>query len=64
MPENPGELNFVLTKIILRYIDCHEPSYSTFNAVMGVLSCIGHELYRRMIAPYEDKKKDENGDVF
>ena len=63
MPHNPGELNFVLTKILIRYIDNNGRNYSTFNSVMGVLSCIGHELYRRFIGPYEDKKIEKNGDV-
>ena len=30
---------------------------------MGVLSCVGAEFYRRVIAPYEDKKIIQNGDV-
>jgi hypothetical protein len=29
-----------------------------------VLTCIQHELYRRAIAPYEDKKIEASGDVF
>jgi len=31
---------------------------------MGVLECIKQEFYRRAVAPYEDKKKEENGDVY
>jgi len=30
---------------------------------MGVLSAITEEFYRRKVAPYEDEKIVENGDV-
>jgi hypothetical protein len=64
VPQNPGELNYFLTKIIIQYIDTFGARYEVYNAVEGVLSCIGQELYRRMISPHEDRKKEENGDVF
>lgn len=58
-----GELNYFLTKIILQYLG-EQPNYQKFNDVMGVLECAKQELYRRQIAPYENEKKDQNGDVF
>jgi len=39
-------------------------NYADYNEVMGVLECVKQELYRRLIVPYENKKKEENGDVF
>ncbi len=57
-----GELNFVLTEIILDYLPI-APTYADYNAIMGVLGCIQHELYRRIISLYEDIKIRENGDV-
>jgi hypothetical protein len=62
-PKSPGELNYVITKLILGYIGNLE-SYVVYNDVIGVLECIKQELYRRKIAYYEDKKKEENGDVY
>lgn len=62
-PMTPGELNYDLTRQVVRYLG-KEPNYAKFNEVVGVLECIKQELYRRMIAPYEDKKKAENGDVY
>lgn len=62
--DNPGELNYFLTGHILSYLLRHGKNYSTYNEVVGVLECIKQELYRRLIAPYEDKKKEMNGDVF
>ncbi len=35
-----------------------------FNAVVGALECAKLELYRRMVAPYENGKIAENGDVY
>lgn len=63
LPKTPGELNFAITKMILDYLGS-DPGYSIFNEVVGVLECTKLELYRHKIAPYEDKKKTENGDVY
>lgn len=63
VPEAPGELNFALTAMILRYLG-DNPGYTRFNDVLGVLSAISMELNRRMIVPYEEKKIKENGDVY
>ncbi len=60
-----GELNFVITDIINTWLTGH-PSveYRHYNAAIGVLECAKLELYRRMVAPYEDEKCAENGDVY
>jgi hypothetical protein len=61
----PGELNYVVTKIILSYLSKFGTlNYAVLNEVMGVLACISQEFYRRSVSSYEDKKKYENGDVF
>lgn len=62
-PQTPGELNFVITSIAHRYIQEHGQTYGVFNSVIGALECAKMELYRRRVAPYEDKKIEENGDV-
>jgi len=41
-----------------------KPSYSDYNALVGVLECAKLEFYRRAVAAYEDKKIKENGDVY
>ena len=75
-PENAGELNYLLTTIILDYlaskaefkkdgiVHIQYNTYAHYNEVIGVLECIKQELYRRRIMPYEDKKKEKNGDVY
>lgn len=57
-----GELNYIFTKIINAYMQSGE-SYQNYNDVVGALEGCKLELYRIKIAPYEDKKRVENGDV-
>lgn len=59
----PGVLNYVITKLCLEYLRINKASYGTYNAIIGVLECVKQELYRRAVAPYEDRKLNENGDV-
>ena len=57
-----GELNYLFTRIIDRQLD--NANYARYNEIIGALECCKLELYRRMIVPYEDNKKKENGDVY
>lgn len=62
-----GDLNYLITRIVDRWISHdgkHRPNYALFNAAIGVLECVKQELYRRVIADYEDQKRLENGDVY
>ena len=59
-----GELNYLFTYWIKKYINDKGQKYQTFNDIIGALEGAKIEIYRRKIAPYEDVKKDENGDVF
>lgn len=63
-PKIAGELNYTISVIIDRYLKEKGLSYLYINEVIGVLECAKLELYRRIAAPYEDKKKEENGDVY
>lgn len=67
VPETPGELNYKLTKLCLEYLGYWDEkgmgTYWTLNDVIGVLEACKLELYRRRVAPYEDIKIKENGDV-
>lgn len=62
--DNPGELNYFLTTHILSYLFRHGKSYTSYNEVIGVLECCKLELYRKMIAKYEDQKCKLNGEVY
>ena len=63
-PETPGELNYFLTTEAARYLERRGLSYATLNEVVGALECCKLEMYRRVFAPYEDKKMLENGDAY
>lgn len=61
---SPGELNYFISTLVNWYINEKGKNYSTLNEVIGVLECAKLELYRRVIAPYEDIKIEDNGDVY
>ena len=63
-PENAGELNYLITTLIWKYVSLKGEKYQHYNDVMGALEGAKLELYRRKIAPYEDVKIKENGDVY
>lgn len=56
-----GEFNYLITQIcLLRNMN----SYDEITDVIKVLRNVAHEIERRILDPYEDKKCKENGDVF
>jgi hypothetical protein len=62
--EDVGELNYQITKLIDSFIMRKGLNYATLNSMIGVLECAKLELYRRVAAPYEDAKCEDNGDVY
>lgn len=63
-PQNAGELNYLFTCMSVLYLDTHGISYQTMNDVIGALDSAKTEFNRRVVAPYEDEKIKENGDVY
>lgn len=63
-PATPGELNYILTVFCLDYVENNKECYQTFNDVLGALEGAKLEFYRRKVAPYEDLKAHENGDIY
>lgn len=62
----PGQVNYLLTRIIVRWMKSNLPytSYASRSRAHGILQDVATEWYRRMIAPYEDQKCRDNGDVY
>lgn len=60
------QIDGVMNYTISRLTDCFYGmgGYTVYNRAMGVLDCVAREFYRRKVAPYEDKKILENGDVY
>jgi hypothetical protein len=59
-----GDLNYAITRLVDTVLDLTGVNYKNLNGVVGVLECVKQELYRRVVAPYENMKAQENGDVY
>ena len=57
-----GEINYFITKLLLKNL--REINYAGIVYILGILESVKLEFYRRLATPYEDKKKDEAGDVY
>ena len=65
-----GCLNYVFTKM-LKYFYTHGTdaggipitNYTRLNRAVGLVECVKTEFERRVVAPYENTKIFENGDV-
>lgn len=60
--QTEGDLNFAITKLLL--LTLPHSTYSQLGDAIKALECAKLEFYRRMLAPYKDKKCEENGDVY
>lgn len=58
-----GELNYQLTCLADGFL-AGNVDYQSINDVIGALEGTKLELYRRLVAPYEDMKASINGDVY
>ena len=63
-PATAGELNYMITKLVIAFISNYGLNYETLATITGVLTNVKDELYRRVGIPYEDGKIFENGDVY
>ena len=60
-----GMYNYIITRLLdTGYQNKLFPSYERMNTVVGILECVKQEYYRRVAVPYEEIKKNENGDVY
>lgn len=57
-----GELNYIISSIVWDLFK-DKQKYQTANDIVGALTNVQLEFYRRMVAPYEDEKISENGDI-
>lgn len=60
---SPGELNYVITRIVHGYVNLHGLKYDYLNDAIGVLESAKLEVYRTIVADYENLKRKQNGDV-
>ena len=63
-PRDAGELNYAITCLIRGYLRQHGKRYAQINDIVGALEGAKLEFYRRIVAPYEDQKRAQNGEVY
>jgi hypothetical protein len=63
-PTTAGGLQYLIATMIHHFVKEKGLNYQTCNDVMGALTGANMEFYRRFVAPYEDTKIRENGDVY
>ena len=64
-PSNAGELNYAITKLVNDYLlRKRKINYAAMNEIVGAMISATVEFQRRVVAPYEDTKIAENGDVY
>lgn len=63
-PQTPRELNFAITELIKGYLVRKGLHYTHLNDCLGALEGAKAEFYARVVRPYEEQKKAENGDVY
>lgn len=68
-PLNAGEMQYAIAKMIQKYLERQaeengQVRYQDMNDIMGALAGAQMEFYREVVAPYEDKKINENGAVY
>lgn len=65
---NPGELNYVLTRRAIQYLETRQVGggirYGDLAEVVGAFEAAKLEFVRRVMAPYENTKIEQNGDVY
>lgn len=69
-PCTPGELNYAITRLLVNYLHLYKstetgrPSYEHIAEAIAACTEAAAELRRRVLAPYEDLKCAENGDMY
>ena len=63
-PEGSGPLCYALSKVIQDYRLRLGDSFATFADILAALEATNQEFYRCVVAPYEQKKREEHGDVW
>jgi hypothetical protein len=62
-PDTAGELNYLFCRLAISYFEDHGRSYQAINDISGAFTEALAEFRRRVVAPYEDTKIAQNGDL-
>jgi hypothetical protein len=61
---NPGNLNYLITMLLIRYWRNSPQNYQAINDVVGAVEGAKLEFVRRIVNPYENTKIKANSDVY
>jgi len=59
-----GNVNFAISTILKLWIQEKGISYDILSDITGVLNDVKTEFERKVVAPYEDNKEKENGEIY
>lgn len=59
-----GDLNYQISVLLNRYMEHHGLSYNRMGDCTSACENAAAEFRRRVMAPYEDQKILDNGDVY
>lgn len=62
--ESPGDLNYLVTRLVVQHVQNNGLNYQTINDISGALTEALAEFRRRIVVPYESEKMWTNGDVY
>lgn len=63
-PVKPGELNFLLSVLMIRYWQKSKRNYQALNDISGAATEALAEFRRNVVVPYELRKMAENGNIY
>lgn len=63
--DNIGDFTYVIYSLCLRYVRRNPMGicYSAYAHILGALTGVIQELYRKEVAEYEDEKEEMNGEI-
>jgi hypothetical protein len=64
MKDEQGDLNYFITRVGVHLLARQKMGYTTASHIRAGFDDASAEWYRRVMAPYEDIKCTENGDVY
>lgn len=61
---NSEELSFRITELFVDYIESHDLTYESITSIIGAIDSAKMEFNRRVVVPYLEYFRKENGDIY
>jgi len=63
VPENKGDLEYCLYKLLVKYMSTREKNYSNLHDAVYAAAHVSDEFRRRYLDKREDVAQETNGDI-